>query len=291
MTGKYYSKGTALLINNHVKLFDTNIKISVFQDNDKVSIRGKDIIINNNRLYTKSCLQVNKGYIKQKSIECLNNYNGLVSDFVDNTLLYAYKDKENILNFTDYPDINTEIKGKIAVVVARSTESEEALLSLIKIIDKKRTILIGVDGGADIILSCGMTPDILIGDMDSVSDLGLYKSKDVILHAYIDGRCPCLSRIAPLNIKYKILAMTGTSEDVALLMAYDKGASNIILIGGHNSINDFQERGRQGMGSTLITYLKIQDKLIDYKSIIRLQAIKDNNDDSNYSITEGSLYG
>ncbi|MDF2841473.1 MAG: thiamine pyrophosphokinae catalytic protein, partial [Clostridia bacterium] len=271
MTGGYCSRGTAKLVTNNIKLYDVNINIAAFKDSDFVRIKGNDLILNNSCLYSNSCQPVNNEYIQQRILESGYNHRGLLHQFIDNTLLYAEKEKDCIIDFSDYPDIGTNINGRYTIVVVRSTESKEALLSLRSFIDDKKPILIGVDGGVDTIISCGHVPDILIGDMDSVSDVGIYRSKEIILHTYMDGRCPCLSRMEALNIKYKMLAMPGTSEDVALLLAYDKGASKIILIGGHSCMTDFLERGRSGMGSTLVTRLKIEDRLIDYKNIMKLQ--------------------
>ena len=283
MTGRYYSRGSAMLVSNNIQLYDTILDITAFKDSDFVRIKGKDIILNSNYMFSNSCLSVNNDYIKQRTLECSFNHNNQLSSFINNTLDYAEKEKDFILNSNNYPEVNTNINGRNVIVVVRSSESREALRSLRSFIDVKNPILIGVDGGADIIISCGLTPDLLIGDMDSVSDFGIFRSKEVILHAYIDGSCPCLMRISNLNVKYKLLPMVGTSEDVALLLAYDKGASGIILIGGHYSMTDFLERGRKGMGSTLITRLKIEDKLIDYRHINKLNSMTVKNNDMHYS--------
>ena len=289
MTGNYYSRGSAILVSSNIQLYDTILDIAAFKDSDFVRIKGKDLILNSSCMFTNSCLSVNNDYIQQRTLECSFNHGNQLSDFINNTLDYAEKEKDFILNFNDYPEVNANFNGRNAIVVVRSSESREALLSLRNFIDIKSPILIGVDGGADIIISCGLTPDILIGDMDSVSDLGIFRSKEIILHAYIDGSCPCLRRIKSLNVKYKLLPMIGTSEDVALLLAYDKGASGIILIGGHNSMTDFLERGRKGMGSTLITRLKIEDRLIDYRHINKLNTFSVNDVNMHYLKNEGDL--
>jgi uncharacterized membrane-anchored protein len=289
MTGSYLSRGTAVLVSSNIRLFDSNLDIKTFKDCDFIRIRGKDLILNGTNLFSNSCLQVNHDYIHQRVQACHINQSSILSGFVSNTLQFAEKEKDNILSFTNYPDINTNINGRTTIVVVRNSESKEALLSIKDYIEAKKPVLIGVDGGADTIISCGLTPDILIGDMDSVSDVGIFRSKEIVLHAYTDGRCPCLSRIGLLNIKYNIIAIPGTSEDVALLLAYDKGASNIVLIGGHNSMSDFLDRGRKGMGSTIITRLKVEDRLIDYKHIKKLQSLTNKNENLQYSNNEGDL--
>lgn len=271
MTGNYPSKGTGMLVQNNIYLFDTNLTIDNFKERDLVRIKGRDLFLNNCCLFSNSCLPVNQEYIEQKTLQACYFYQNLLSDFIDNTLYHAMKDKEHILQFKEYPKLETPLKGRTALVVVRSTESSEAIHSLRAFIENENPVLIGVDGGADTLISCGFAPDILIGDMDSVSELGIYRSREVILHAYADGGCPCLDRIEKLGVKYKILAMPGTSEDIALLLAGDLGAASILLVGGNSSITDFMERGRQGMGSTLIARLKLGERLIDYRHTKRLQ--------------------
>ncbi len=283
MTGNYLSKGTTLLYQNNVYLFDTSLSINDFKEKDLIRIKGKDLIINNCRFYSNSCIHVNGEYIEQKRLQAGFLHQNLLSDFIDNTLQHAMEEKEQILQFESYPKLEMNIKGRPAIVVMRSTESAEDINSLRSYIESESPILIGVDGGADAIISCGFVPDILMGDMDSVTELGIYRSREVILHAYPDGRCPCLDRIEKLNVRYKLLAMPGTSEDIALLLAGDLGASSILLIGGNSSMTDFMERGRKGMGSTLVARLKLGDRLIDYRHIKRLQSFYPENLQQSYA--------
>lgn len=289
MTGRYASMGTSLLVYSGIMLFNTNLSIASFKDGDYIKLKDRDLLLNNKHLYTNSCFLINTDYIEENLSESRYSYKLQLSSFIDNTIHYAGIEKNSILNFNSYPEINTNIRGRCVIIVTRSFESKNCLFELRDYISRKKPILIGVDGGADIIISCGFNPDILIGDMDSVSDVGIYKSKDLILHAYIDGSCPCKSRIDAMNIKYKLLPIKGTSEDIALLLAYDKGASNIILIGGHSCMTDFLDKGRPGMGSTLITRLKVADRLIDYRSVLRLQSLMDDKSKEEFMQTEGDL--
>jgi uncharacterized membrane-anchored protein len=56
--------------------------------------------------------------------------------------------------------------------------------------DFKR-VLVGVDGGADAILEAGWKPDLIVGDMDSVSDEALRSGAELVVHGYLDGRGIC----------------------------------------------------------------------------------------------------
>ena len=128
-----------------------------------------------------------------------------------------------------------------------------------------------MDGGGDALLEFGLVPDIIIGDMDSVSDRALRKCKEIVVHAYMDGRAPGMERINRLGLKAEVLCCPGTSEDIAMLAAYENGAELIVAVGAHSSIIDFLEKGRRGMGSTFLTRLKVGDRLVDAKGKQALQ--------------------
>ena len=88
-----------------------------------------------------------------------------------------------------------------------------------------RPVLIGVDGGADALVESGYTPDMIIGDMDSVSDDVLACGAEVIVHAYPDGRAPGLARVENLGVEAITFPAAATSEDIAMLLADEKGAT------------------------------------------------------------------
>jgi uncharacterized membrane-anchored protein len=60
------------------------------------------------------------------------------------------------------------------------------------------------------------------------------------------------------------------SEDVALLLAYEKGAELIVAVGTHFNLVEFLERNRAGMSSTFLARLKVGEILIDAKGVSRL---------------------
>ena len=59
----------------------------------------------------------------------------------------------------------------------------------------------------------------------------------------------------------------GISEDVALLLAYEKGAELIVAVGTHFNLIEFMERNRAGMSSTFLTRLRVGEILVDAKGV------------------------
>ena len=130
--------------------------------------------------------------------------------------------------------------------------------------------MIGVDGGADALLEAGYRPDLIVGDMDSVSDRALHCGAEIVVHAYPDGRAPGLPRVQALGLDAVICPAAGTSEDVALLLADEQGASLIVAVGMHYTLVEFLDKGRSGMASTFLTRLRVDDKIVDAKGVSRL---------------------
>jgi uncharacterized membrane-anchored protein len=107
--------------------------------------------------------------------------------------------------------------------------------------------------------------------MDSVSDATLTSGAEVVVHAYRDGRAPGLERVESLGIQAPVIfPATGTSEDIAMLLADGKGAVVIVAVGTHATLVEFLDKGRAGMASTFLTRLRVGGKLVDAKGVSRL---------------------
>ncbi len=168
------------------------------------------------------------------------------------------------------PRSRTQLEGRHALIVVRGYDYREDLRALRPYIREYRPILIGVDGGADALVENGYTPDLIVGDMDSVSDEVLRCGAEVVVHAYADGHAPGLQRVQDLGVEAIVFPAAGTSEDVAMLLADEAGASLIVAVGTHATLVEFLDKGRQGMASTFLTRLRVGGKLVDAKGVSRL---------------------
>jgi len=190
--------------------------------------------------------------------------------FAANTMEYLLKERALLLDGVGVPDVRTQFSGRHALVVVRGYDYREDLAVLRPYIREYRPILVAVDGGADALLEAGYTPDVIVGDMDSVSDRALRCGAEVVVHAYADGRAPGLQRVQDLGVAAVLFPAAGTSEDVALLLADEKGAALIVAVGTHATLVEFLDKGRQGMASTFLTRLRVGGKLVDAKGVSRL---------------------
>ena len=69
---------------------------------------------------------------------------------------------------------------------------------------------------------------------------------------------------------FEVVPAMGISEDVALLLAHEKGAELIVAVGTHFNLIEFLERNRAGMSSTFLTRLRVGEILVDAKGVSRL---------------------
>ncbi len=191
--------------------------------------------------------------------------------FVANTLEYMTREGDLLVDGITAPELRTRIENRHVLVVVRGYHHREDLATLRSYIREFKPLMIGVDGGADALLEAGYRPNIIVGDMDSVSDAGLQCGAELVVHAYPDGRAPGLERVQRLGLPAVLLPGPGTSEDIALLMADEKGASLIVAVGTHFSLDEFLDKDRPGSSSTILTRLRVGGgKLVDAKGVSRL---------------------
>ncbi|AGL01999.1 putative cytokinetic ring protein SteA [Desulfoscipio gibsoniae] len=236
---------------------------------------GQEIEIKNGRVIRSGVMltageELSIDIIKQKMEATKANIEGVLSSFVQNTMDYAQNEIGLICGEYTVPDVATIFKEKHALIVVRGKNYKEDLRAIKSYIDEIKPVLIGVDGGADALMEFGLQPDIIVGDMDSVSDKTLLCGAELVVHAYPDGRAPGMARLQELGLTALTYAAPGTSEDIAMLIAYEKGAELIVAVGTHSNMIDFLEKGRKGMASTFLVRAKVGSILIDAKGVSKL---------------------
>jgi uncharacterized membrane-anchored protein len=195
---------------------------------------------------------------------------GELERFAVNTLEYIQREAKLTFRPVELPPITTKFRGRHALVVVRGLDYRTDLAALRPYIREYQPVLIGVDGGADALLEMRMKPDIIIGDFDSVSERALATGAELIHHVHLDGRAPGRENLHAWGLPYHEFVVDGTSEDVAMLLAYEAGAQLIVAVGTHASMVEFLDKGRKGMSSTFLTRLRLGPALVDAKGVSRL---------------------
>jgi uncharacterized membrane-anchored protein len=198
------------------------------------------------------------------------NIGAELEQFAANTLEYIQREAKLTFEPIELPPLRTEIKGRHALVVVRGHDYKSDLAALRPYLREYQPVLIAVDGGADALLQAGFQPDIIIGDFDSVSDRALHCGAELIHHVHLDGRAPGRENLLAWGVPYQEFVIDGTSEDVAMLLAYEAGAPLIVAVGTHATMVEFLDKGRRGMSSTFLTRMRLGPVLVDAKGVSRL---------------------
>ncbi|MBM7804544.1 putative membrane-anchored protein [Geodermatophilus bullaregiensis] len=271
ISGRYPNLGPEILTTAGIPLVD-----GVGKDVFGALKEGAQVRVEGNRLFTADGQVVAEGTeqtpdsVAAAMTEAKAGLSTQLEAFATNTMEYMKRERALLLDGVGVPDVATPIEGRHVLVVVRGYDYKEDLQALRSYIRDYRPVLVGVDGGADALVEAGYSPDMIIGDMDSVSDHVLKSGAEVVVHAYADGRAPGLKRVQDLGVDAITFPAAATSEDIAMLLADEKGAKLIVAVGTHATLVEFLDKGRGGMASTFLTRLRLGGKLVDAKGVSRL---------------------
>mgnify|MGYP001186968689 FL=1 len=272
LTGKYPAQGALLLLRAGIPVID-EIGVSAFnrlRDGSVVSVEGNEIRADGTAFCRGKRLDLSDIEIRLEAAR--EAVSGQLGEFATNTLQYLANEPELITEDLELPTVRTTFAQRQVLVVVRGIDYREDLGTLKRsgYVSEMRPILIGVDGGADALLEVGLKPDLIVGDFDSVSREALDSGAQLFVHAYPGGEAPGSSRLERLGFHYDVVEGMGTSEDIAMRMAFEGSAELIVLVGSHTSMADFFDKGRRGMASTFLTRMKVSSILVDAKGVGRL---------------------
>lgn len=270
ISGRYPNLGPEVLVAAGVPLLD-ELGDGLFQllrEGDPVRI-DQDTVYLDDEMIAKGVRQDAEA-VGAAMVRAREGLSVQLEAFVANTMEYLRQERDLLLDGVGLPEVETPIAGRHCLIVVRGYDYQADLDVLRPYIREFKPVLIGVDGGADALVEAGYTPDLIVGDMDSVTDEVLGCGAELVVHAYPDGRAPGRARLERLGLPAKVFPAAATSEDIALLLADEKGAPLLVAVGTHYSLVEFLDKGRGGAASTLLTRLKIGGKLVDAKGVSRL---------------------
>jgi uncharacterized membrane-anchored protein len=270
VTGRFPNVGPLSLVRGGIRLIDCP-GAELFEDvkeGESLVVRGAGLYRNGTRLaagHVHTEDELERALAEQRA-----RVTDALESFAENTLHHVRDESKLLSEGVQIPQLKTSFRDRHALVVARAPEAKRDLRIVRSYIREFKPILIGVDGGADRLLEAGYSPDVVVGDMDSVSDKALRSAAEIVVHAYAGGRAPGRERVDRLGLPSALLPAPGMSEDVAILLAYEKGAELIVAVGTRFNLTEFLERDRAGMSSTFLTRLKVGDILVDARGVSRL---------------------
>ena len=270
ITGRYPNLGPRLLLEAGIPLLDdvgSDVLIRI-SEGAVVRLDG-DVLFAGDQAVAKGVLQDETTLAKAMQ-QAVDGVTTQIDSFAANTLEFLRHEVDLLTSGIQLPELGTSMDGRHVLVVVRGYRYREDLRALRPYIREYRPVMLAVDGGADALLEAGYRPDVIIGDMDSVTDDALCSGAELVVHAYPDGHAPGMARLQSLGLDAVPLPAAGTSEDVALLVADACGASLIAVVGTHWTLEEFLDKGRPGMASTFLTHLRVGGKLVNARGVHQL---------------------
>src|SRR6266542_2903785 len=269
-TGRFPNPGPLLLVRGGVRLIEVDEPglFDEVSDGDLLTVRGSSLFSNGTRLASGRIVREEElaGQLKEQR----GRVTEALEAFAENTMRYLREKGRLLAEGIDFPALHTRFRDRHALVVARGPGHKRDLRIVRPYVREFKPVLVGVDGGADALVEAGYKPSVIVGAMDSVSDRTLRCGAEILVHAYADGTTPAAGRLDALGVGYHTVPATGVSEDVALLLAHEKGAALIVAVGTHFNLIEFLERDRAGMSSTFLARLRVGEILVDAKGVSRL---------------------
>ena len=269
--GKYPNAGPLMLARAGIRLVDAP-DVPVFdllRDGQAVAVTGEGSVeFGGKEVLRGTVLTVPE--LERELAAQRERIDEVLAEFAENTVEHIRQETDILTGSIDFPPTRVSFRDRHVLIVVRGERHRHDLKALRAYIRNVRPLIVAVDGGADGVMEAGLRPDVILGDMDSASDAALSSGAELIVHAYPDGGAPGRRRLVEMGLEHKVVPAAGTSEDVAMLMAFEKGADLIVSVGAHFNLIEFLDRKRGGMSSTFLTRLRIGEKLVDAKGVSRL---------------------
>jgi len=269
-TGRYPNIGPLILARAGVVLIDaaSGSLFDELKDGEVIRLSGGDVMRGNDVIGTG--VRPTLEDIERRLELLRERIDEALAEFAVNTIDHIREESELLSGEIELPDVRTEFRDRHVLIVVRGPSYREDLSALNAYIRDVRPLIVAVDGGADAVLAEGLRPDMILGDMDSATDKALGCGAELIVHAYPDGRAPGHERLSEGGFPHLLVPAAGTSQDVAMLLAHEKGARLIVTVGAHFNLTEFLDKNRAGMSSTFLTRLRVGETLIDAKGVSRL---------------------
>jgi uncharacterized membrane-anchored protein len=269
-TGRYPNAGPLILVEAGVQLVDVRDgdPFEELGDGDPIVVDG-GVVSSNGEVVARG-EALGEEVLRQRLAEQQESVDAAIADFARNTVRYIEREPELLSGRLEFPDTRTDFRDRHVLIVVRGPTYRRDLRTLRAYIRDTKPLIVGVDGGADAILEAGLRPDVILGDMDSASDRALSSGAELIVHGYPDGRAPGQERLRDLGLDSVVIPAAGTSQDIAMLLAFERGAALIVSVGAHFNLEEFLGKNRAGMSSTFLTRLRIGETLVDAKGVSRL---------------------
>lgn len=270
ISGRYPNLGPEVLVAAGITLLD-GVGADVFsevRDGARIRIDGNGVYIGEKAVAFGT--PQDRQSVADAMINAKAGLAAQLENFGASAQQHMHRERELLLDGVGIPATRTQFEGRHVLLVAKGYDYKADLKALKHYIGEFRPILVGVDAGADVLVGAGYDPDLVIGELDDMSEAALRSSREVVAHADFQGRVAGLPRVQDLRIEPVIFPTGGTSEDAAMLLADNGGARLIVTVGMRATLEELLDAGKGSIASTVLTRLKVGGRLVDAKAAAQL---------------------
>jgi uncharacterized membrane-anchored protein len=270
ISGRYPNLGPEVLVNSGIVLVDGM--------GDKIFGRLKDgakVRLDEGTLYAGDDL-IGTGTIQTPEsiadlmIDAKAGMAAQLEAFAANAIEYMKRERSLLLDGVGIPEVSTEMDNRQVLLVGASADTQRELKKLKKYIADYRPVLIGVDSGADALREAGYKPDLILGNPEKIGTETLTSKAEVVIPAHTDGHAPGIERVQDLGLGAVTFPASGTSEDLALLLADAHGAALIVTVGMRTTLTDLLDRGQGNTASSFLVRMRVANKVVEATALVKL---------------------
>lgn len=176
------------------------------------------------------------------------------------------RERALLLEGARVPRLGKKVRGRPVVVVSRTYGWEDDLALVRRWARDHGAVLVGVGDAADALLDAKLTPDVVVGRLDDLSDRALRCGAEVVVVSPT-GQGTGHERLEKARVDAVPFVATGSATDLAILLADSNEAEVIVEVGGPRGLVEFLERGPADVASAFVTRLRAGSRLVDARAV------------------------
>ena len=270
ISGRFPNLGPQTLIDAGVVVVDTvgSQVLARVKDGTSLRLHDGELFVGDTSIATGRVL--GERDVAEQMEAARRGLTAQLESFTHNSTEFLRREQELLLHGHGVPETASQVGGRPVVVVVRSHDWESELRGIKAFLREQKPLLVGVDRGADAIVDSGHSVDVVVtsgGTDDLPRAEVLRKATDVVVLVERGAPRSATEHLSRMGIKALRFETGATAEDAALLIADTGGASTIVGVGMHATLDEFLDRRRPGLASTFLTRLKVGPRLVDAAAI------------------------
>ncbi|KAA1372521.1 putative cytokinetic ring protein SteA [Aeromicrobium fastidiosum] len=179
---------------------------------------------------------------------------------------HIHREHAMLMSGAQVPHLSTPLRGRAVVVVSRAYDDIADLKRLRRWIRHHDPVLIGAGPGADVLIKAGLTPGIVVGPLDLISDAAIKQSGEVVVTTP-SGMVEGVERLERHGKEIVTFVSTGSADDLAILLADTNDAGVIVHVGAPSSLAKLMEQPPTEASRMFVARLRAGAKIVDAKAV------------------------